>query len=532
MVAAGVVGLALLALRFAELPIGACTDDAFYVAMARSLAAGHGPVIGLHPQAPAFRPDVFPSGFPMLLAPVVLLLPASLEILKAVPLLAALLLTLVVWRLPAPNADRRARFLLVALVLWNPWTIAYATRILSDLPYAAVSLGALLAYRRWTAGGRLLGAGLARVVVLAGLAVMIRTIGLALCVALIGHLLLQRRYTRAAVLGAFLCGLLAMLAVADHGGSGGLLLAGYRQQVLLHQPDLAGRLGFMADNFMGYLEALPATLMPLFGNPTAAMADRAGLGVVYSHGMLAVGAALASLVGLGMIRSTRSSSVGHGAFALYLLVYFFGLLNFSGYPAPVQLRLLVPVLPLLYLFLGDGADWLASRAVRRQGPDPASHHFVRVMSVLAIVIMPMSLVHNVYRVLHPLHSAVEESGLGAVDPSVGSAWIRAHTRPGEVVMTQNPIERHIHWYRPVVDLGEQAVSHDLSSLCARIEKFAVRYVVIAPHVHYQPRQLNAAAAGLLHLLRGEQGIFELLWADPDENVYIFGVRARCELPDR
>ncbi|MBM4132066.1 hypothetical protein FJ250_13755, partial [bacterium] len=186
--AAVVLAFALLvALRFDEAPVGAMTDDAIYVETARSLAEGLGPALNVGPDAPAADPGIFPPGFPLLLAPLALAFPASLAALKAVPLLAALLLLPLCRRLPAPDvgADAvAARVALPALVLLNPWVVGWAGRVLSDLPYTALSLAALLLFEPWRRAPRPAAGSTLRLALLAASALLVRSVGLALLLAM------------------------------------------------------------------------------------------------------------------------------------------------------------------------------------------------------------------------------------------------------------------------------------------------------------------------------------------------------------
>ncbi len=519
--------LVFVAARFDEYPVGANLDDAIYVAMARSLAAGQGPVLVPDPRQPAIRPDVFPPGLPLLLAPVARLAPASLQALKAVPLLAALALLALVAALPA-EATRRQRLLLVLLVGWNPWLVAYGVRVASETPYALASLGALLLYRRWSAASRSSAALLWGVAALVALAVMIRTVGLALLFALLGHLLLHRRGKRAIGLVIATTAALIPFLLLDPLGVEGLFLAGYRTQVLSHHADLAGRAAFMAANLAGYIRELPALLLPLVGNPTAHLAARASLGGVYPHLVAALGLALAGLIALGVGRALVRRRAGGDALALYLAIYGLGLLNFAGYPAPVQLRLLLPVLPLLYLFLIDGAVAATEAVAARRAMPAHARTTSRTGSaalVLAAVVLPMCLAHNVYRAARPLRATVEASGRGLVDPAAGAAWVRANTRPDDVVLVQDVLPRHIHFRRPVVGWGEQARVPQRAAVASLIDAFGVRYVFVGPSISHLPRQLDDSGAAWLAWLRSEPALFSPVLADTLENVFVFAVNA-------
>lgn len=528
--ALGLAGLTLVALRFDEYPVGAAIDDAIYVAMARSLAEGQGPVIKLHPLIPAQRPDVFPLGFPLLLALPAFLFPASLAALKSVPLLATLLLLPVVWRLPPRSAERRLRFWLVFLVFWNPWTVAYAGRLQSEAPYALFSLAALVLYREWTGGADPCKRRLVPVVLLAALAAATRTVGLALPAALIGHLLATRRFRRAAQVAVGVAAALVLLLWLDSTDGPGLIPSGYRAQVVAHHQTPAARLSFMAANLQGYLRELPALMLPVFGKPAVRLADQVGLAGFYGRLELGLGVLLAGLIGLGLGRAAGRARGDQGIFALYLALYGIALLNFAGHPSGVQLRLLLPLLPLLYLFLIEGTAVLIQGLGRRLRAEQQPRRTARIALLVALVVLPMCLVHNLYRVANPLRTAVDGAGFGLVDPSAGSAWVRARTPPGAVVLTQDPLVRRLHFLRPVVGHDATEGELDREALLAHIRQYDVRYVFVGPTIHRAPRRLDAGGERLLGLLRGEPALFEPLMADTLESVYVFAVRSEDQVP--
>ncbi len=55
---------------------------------------------------------------------------------------------------------------------------------------------------------------------------------------------------------------------------------------------------------------------------------------------------------------------------------------------------------------------------------------------------------------HPLRSTVDAHGHGFVDPGEGSDWIVENTSPSDVIMVQEPLQRHIHFGRDVVGFPE------------------------------------------------------------------------------
>jgi hypothetical protein len=506
-----VLGLVLVAVRFAETPVGSLTDDAYYVELARSLAEGKGPVLDLGPSAPPASPGIFPPGFPMMLAPAAFLFPYSLPALKFLPLLATLALLPVCLLLPDSSAPRVQRLALGALVLVNPWVVAWAGRILSDNPFCLFSVGALVAYGRWRQ--RMGVARLMALVICAGLAVTLRTIGLALVAAVTTHLLLTGHWRRVPAFWAGVALVMLPAVLLELSAGGEILTSAYRQQILGHSPGVAGRLAFAWSNLTGYVSELPVAILPLFGNPVAGLAGKLGLARAYPAIQGTVGILLAVAVLAGLWKGWRSGSVSRREQArflgLYLLFYGGALLNFDGYPSGVQTRLLIPLVPVVYLLLLEAARWL---------PRPTEG---RVMVLGTVLILAMSLVHNGWRMANPLRSATEASGRGLVDPGQGSAWIRDNTRPDDLILVEDPLERHIHFARPVA--GFETV--EILEGNRRAERISpgpgATYVFIGPHIHHLPRQLGPRGEEMLARVGMRPERFTPVFRDTAESIYVF-----------
>lgn len=488
---ATVLAFALLViLRFDEAPVGAMTDDAIYAETARSLAEGRGPVLDVGPDAPPADPGIFPPGFPLLLAPLALAFPASLAALKAVPLLAALLLVPLCRRLPAPGADAAAaRAALPALVLLNPWVVGWAARVLSDLPHTALSLAVLVMYEPWRREPRPLMGGTLVLAALAASALLVRSVGLALLLALTIDLALDRRWRHLLALAGPLAAAQAALLLAGWSG-GAAVTAAYRAQLLGHSDGVGDRLGFMAANAAGYLRDLPVALWPGFGAPLRAWCEARGAGAVYAGAQWAAAALLVALIAAGWRALQRDPRQRGRArlWLLYLLLYGLALVNFAGWPTGVQPRLLLPLLPLLYLLLLGGALGLAGRG----GASARG----RVLAIACAALLLGSLGHNLWRVARPLREAGGDRAWN--DPGAGSAWLRAHTGPHDVVMAPDPLARHVHLRRPVIACGDTLTA---SALRRRAAAHGAGWLVVGaaagspPGAATEVRAVAAAAAG-------------------------------------
>jgi len=497
-----VLAAVLVAVRLNETPVGAVIDDAYYVEMARSLAEGLGPVVHTGPDALPRDPKIFPPGFPLLLSPVAHLFPHSLAALKALPLLGTLLLLPLSLWLPGPAADNRMRLAVAAVALLNPWVIGWSGRILSDIPYAALSLGALLWFLRWQSrpeGSRWSALGW---ILLTAAAVSVRTIGWAAVLAMAAVLVTQRRWRWACALPAVVAALLAAM------GGGGLLSRAYATQMLEHQGVPLWR--FAGQNLLGYLSEMPVLIVPLFGKPVQAALGRLSLGGLYPALALLVGTLLLLLV---VVAITRRWRVGPEAprvrlITFYVVFYGAALAHFDGYPSGVQVRLVIPLLPILAWLILSGLEDLFGR---RQPLVPPISVGLMLLAALG---------HNGWRVAHPLRTAVEATGHGLVDPSAGAAWLVANTEPGTVVMAQDLLARHIHCRRPLVG----ADSGDPEVAAAVIALHRPQYLWIAPEVHGSPRRLSPVGRSWLAMARGLPLVFRPVHQDTSRSVTIFHIR--------
>ena len=459
--------VALIALRLDDVPVGAVTDDAYYVEMARSVAEGVGPVLVLGPERRCERPDIFPVGFPLLLAGPARMWPASLAALKIVPVLAALVLVVLAWWLPPPGSPAGLRLAIAAVTALNPWLVGWAGRILSDLPYAALALGALLVAARGCESGRdrrgeFLAAGL-----LAGAAIAVRTVGWSALLAIVAVLVAERRWR---ALPDLLVGVFAVLLPMWLLTRTGPLSAAYSAQMAADGGWAAWR--FALDNFLGYVAQLPVLLVPIFGAPVQAVFARWHAGVLYPAAAFIAGTGLLLLAGSTCNRSWRSHP---GRIRVRLAVFWIlltgaALVNFHGYPSSVQTRLLLPLLPVL-AWLMLAAVWSRPQAARG----------------LVAVMIAAALVHNGWRVARPMGEFLNPDGTGVVDPGRGTTHVRDVTEADEVVMTNDALQRHIHLRRPVLDLPEAP-----TALLADIAAHDVAYVLIAPAVHGTPQRLDPA----------------------------------------
>src|SRR5690349_16557142 len=146
--------LAALALRLwlAARSSGLTMDSPLYVLAAASLARGELRLLG-----PAHH------GYPALIALAHLLVPGRELPARAVALVAGLALVPLTWALARRSMPRLAAALATLVLAAHPLLAIYGVAIMTEAPFLALMMGALLLIerRRFAAGGALLGAAYA-----------------------------------------------------------------------------------------------------------------------------------------------------------------------------------------------------------------------------------------------------------------------------------------------------------------------------------------------------------------------------------
>ena len=134
--AVGAAGLHLAASL--RTPLGAASDDALHLLLARNLASG-----GFAVPDAAGVPVTDPlPGFALLMAAPVTLLSPHWGLLRAASLLAASALAYGTWRLVRRLSGEAAAWAAFLLIAVNPTLIGWAGVALPDIPFAAAAAGA------------------------------------------------------------------------------------------------------------------------------------------------------------------------------------------------------------------------------------------------------------------------------------------------------------------------------------------------------------------------------------------------------
>ncbi len=329
---------------------GNFVDDGQYLVAAQALAEGKGYALVSRPGAPMPK---YPPGLSLLLAPVLWLSGAGMEVSRAV-LCARGLMAAAGWALAAALFAwlRRVGFsgwvacAVVTATLFHPFTVGSSIALMSELPFAALCFTLLL---RWTRPERprpVKGALLDGLLVAAIL--LVRGNGLTLLVA--GAIASWRRWgVRAA--GVFVAsGLLGSalvrralqrpdIGVAEH----------YSREVLAGWSSLGAGLSWVGANLRALPHVLGSILLPdlSFTRPVVA-----GLAALPPLRWLLL-ALLLGLLLLGLVELVRRVGLDASLPAVLHAVFTVGL--FVVWPWEINGRFLIPVFPLALLCGALGA---------------------------------------------------------------------------------------------------------------------------------------------------------------------------------
>jgi len=129
-----------------------------------------------------------------------------------------------------------------------------------------------------------------------------------------------------------------------------------------------------------------------------------------------------------------------------------------------------------------------------------------------------ALAHNGWRMAYPLRTSVDAEGRGFVDPGAGAAWIVENTSPTDIIMVQEPLQRHIHFERDVVGFPETIREADL---LAKLNEFGVEIVFLGPSVHFQPNRLDEMGMAMLQLMNSMPEVFQVKEINLGEGIFVF-----------
>lgn len=492
----------LAVVRFNDIPVGSFWDDAHYIILAESLADGTGYRLINLPGAPV--EEAFPPGYPLLLAPLVTLFPENFLPLKLLSLAFWLASLPLLYRLFWHRLPPRQTMALVALVALNPFLVGMATTIMSEAPFLFCSLLALNLLAAWEEGGQrplwqqgfLLGALLASLL----FTVLLRTIGITLVGGIVLYMLLKygRGYIKyLAVL--FIAGSLLLVPLAwFNAGNGG---------ALFFSPLYFSHVQYVSQQFFEFVfdwqksvqiapRVVASALIPVLNLTRFEDILGSGLtqGFVWATLLTAVAGFFLAL------RRFRASD-------LYVMLYA-GLLYFwIVYTAELRIRLLLPILPFLYLYL-----LLALRVIIKRLVGSQSYQSMILLTTILLLLVP-SAVRNAHEWQEPLSGRL-------VDLSLGTTWLKENSTIDADIMTPNPLPDYLYMHRQTV-----AYPSSVSEMHEAITMNGIDYVLVRQSLQssFAGEEFDPFTETLLAFLQSQPQLFTPVYQNYLEEVYVYQV---------
>lgn len=458
--------------KYSEFQIGAYRDDASYIVLAYSIV--HSDTYGLinRPDEPA--ETQFPFGFPLLLAPIVLLAPEKLDAFRAVALIATLTnCALLFWGWKSFSRKRSYWWALAitGLYVLSPGVVDLSRMVMSEPIFLTFCLIALLlteqAARRLEGRSWFLWMGLALTFVL-----FIRTVGFTLALAVFPYLIWKRgiRFTKSLslvllviVLAVGAIVLTTPVEVSD------LVPTGYVEQVVSERVSQAPGWSFAYHyyRFSTHLGVFLWQLLIPLGGGESAQQTFATLGISFAPTLLNL--LLLMIVALGFVAWIRQEGVS--SFAAFAVVYL-GIVYFWAWDGR---RFLYPIEPQLQFALLLGIESILVGLGSRL---PQPQFFRRSTRLYLGTVVALLLIAAAYK-----STRLEPSILHMGDIYSRTTWLKANTQPADLIMTEQPEVDFVNSGRKTVGMARAYGSPE--ALWQDLLTQKVKYVLVAPANDWQ-----------------------------------------------
>lgn len=450
-------------------------DFSLYVAHARNISEGR-PYADTgyiyNPRNPILSPRTYPPVFPLLLAPVYSLYGADLAAMKAFVVLLFMALLGVLALVYHNRLPLSFSLTCLALFALNPYVWQHKDRLLSEIPFMLFTYLALLLAEKGQAAEaskmRLLWGFLAGLT--AYLAFGTRTAGIVLVPSILGCELLRRRR-----LGLASVSMAAVFAAAV-----------MVQKALL--------------SFDGsYIDQVTIDLVGLAGNGLTLVK---GIGLLVNNGYSRVPSILLYAVMLCLAGAGYGARLYSGAtvYEMFIAAYCSLLVLWTPFDTSV-FRYLMPILPLWFLYIGEGLVLLGSTSFRRIAATAAP--------VLAFAVLLSYASWFRYMEAGPIRY-----GVNAPEAVALFDWVKQQTDPHDVFLFQKP--RALALYT-----GRSALAHhpedNSQTLSRTLQKHGVTHLVVC---HSSPFPVFQKSGRLVETLVAEEPTnFDKIYENPAFRVY-------------
>ena len=530
-----VVGLLLFVRGFRTEQIGLYPDESHYIILARSLV--HSSSYGLinYPDQPHL--SNYPFGYPLLLAPFVLLWPDNLDVMKTLSLIATgLNITLLFWGWHW--LTRRFSYwwgiAIAGLYALAPLTVNHSWMIMSEPIFMTFSLAAMILTEQAAREKQGRWWSLWMSVALT-LVIFTRTIGVILLPCILVYLIIARgrRFSHELALafgGIIFWTALVVLGTSVHVPD--LLPIRYVNQAVASTapnnpppinatPNNASRDPSPAENkwlsrLSFFITQNMATdireaVIPVGGGEKEQQL-LAHTGV--SGASLVIGLIICGFLLLGFMRWVKAE--GLSIFLLFMVPYFASLVVWVWKGT----RFLYPIEPPLFLCL-----LLAVQTIGLWGSS-LSKRLARVANLQRAILptfVAVLLVMSVYKSI-----TIDDTRLHIGDLEARSNWLKANTKASDIVMTEHPETDYLYSGRKTVfypDTTDDLQDKDVNEY---LQKHNIQYILVAPHTWWQTSYIPAYSTDtnrLLPLLASlaTRNRISLVYAEDRELIKIYKV---------
>lgn len=485
-------------LSFNHFQVGGFTDDATYITLARSLAAGKGYVLGNFPTP--VPETTFPPGYPFLLAPLAYIWPGSVVPMQLASLVATLISICIFWSIASDRSvitySRFASGAAVILFAIHPFAVGASSMVMSEATYMMLSLAAIVTTlrlenvktRRWSV--------LILLAVLLNLTLAVRTVGFSLTIAVLLFLVIVKRNLREATqLGLWWLIFFLPLLLHNLGSGGGILSSGYVGQTATAST-IADKVGQLWSNFSTYASVdLSNLLIPL---PHVA-----------DFITLALGVTLLFLMLIGISKFTRRGWL----ILIYLATYFLGVLLFWN-PAvgSAQVRFLLPILPFMLLLTVAGLEHSFEYVNGRLHKHVLSRAPYIAMVFVVTMITLLYLGRDAQAIISPLRNRM-------TDLTVGTMWIATNAPSDAIVASQDPVPMSLYTKRYTIHYPSVPIESFMDALAEANVDYLILGPRLAPERSTDLDDVGRQVAS--GVIESHPEDFELVFRDISANVSVY-----------
>lgn len=492
--------IAFLAAVLAFNPKPDWADDGEYIVLARSIANGQWMREINHPESP--RSTKFPFGFPLLLAAVETFSQGNLLAMKSLAVVFYVGAAPLIYLLARRYLDPSWALVTTLLSLVNPFLLSFSHQVMTEVPYLFFSILSLLLAEDLLERGEK-SAGLLAIVLI--LATTLRSIGVSLSAGVIAFLFWKKEGRKGIrVTTWYIVGVLLLFLTGT-----GIFGSFYTSLIGRVEPSDAASpgVGFLhlvsrlLSNLQQYgLGRVPFLVLPIPGG----FLDVLGMEAGRVGNLLLV---VVMLVGFGVHLVRRQVTV------TYMLCYLGGVFLF---PADFGTsRYLVPVIPLLLLFLAVGLLKLSEVLAR----------WISNKTLFAVSMGAFALIAGLYLYLDFRFQTTGDT------PRVQSylqvaEWARVNLPPEAVILARKPHFFYLISHRKTVGFipssHADVPSSDPEALIELIRRYRVNYMVVDNVIRGRP---VGPSASLVKTIEDHPALFELVHrAGGEISAFVFRVR--------